>query len=229
MAIAQPGPRRSPGMRQINATENDRSTLMHKGALMKHLIVVAHPAEDSFTMGLTRAYAAELEKLGHSQRTYDLYRMGFSPVLAAPELALGDHPISIDVKRAQDDLRAADVLTVIYPLWWLSMPAMMKGYIDRVFARGFAYESLNGVVHGLLGGKKSVLITLSGAPLSLLIKSGDWNAVQALQDTHVFRSSGFELLEHLHFDEITPDLPKAVGEQHMAGVRSCARRHFPAG
>ena len=109
------------------------------------------------------------------------------------------------------------------------MPAMMKGYIDRVFARGFAYESHNGVVHGLLGGKKSVLITLSGAPLSLLIKSGDWNAVQALQDTHVFRSSGFELLEHLHFDEITPDLPLAVGEQHMAAVRSCARRHFPAG
>jgi hypothetical protein len=43
---------------------------------MQHLIVVAHPAEDSFTMGLTRSYSAELEKLGHSQRTCDLYRMG---------------------------------------------------------------------------------------------------------------------------------------------------------
>ncbi len=42
---------------------------------MKHLIIVAHPAEDSFTMGLARNYAAELERLGHSQRTYDLYRM----------------------------------------------------------------------------------------------------------------------------------------------------------
>jgi NAD(P)H dehydrogenase (quinone) len=198
---------------------------------MNHLIVVAHPAEDSFTMGLTRAYALELETLGHRQQTYDLYRMGFDPVLAAHELAPVEpgHPASADVVRAQDDIRAADVLTVIYPLWWMSMPAMMKGYIDRVFARGFAYVSGDGIVRGLLSGKKAVLITVSGAPLSVLTESGKWNAVQVLQDTHIFRSAGFELLEHLHFDEVVPDLPDRVGEQHMARVRSCVRQHFPAG
>jgi len=198
---------------------------------MHHLVVVAHPAEDSFTMGLTRAYAAELEKLGHSQQTYDLYRMGFNPVLAASELmpVAADRPVSADVVQAQDDIRAADALTVIYPLWWLSMPAMMKGYIDRVFARGFAYEARNGIVRGLLAGRKTVLITVSGAPLPLLVKSGKWNAVEVLQDTHIFRSAGFELLEHLHFDEVAPHLPGAIAEQHMARVRSCAGRHFPAG
>jgi NAD(P)H dehydrogenase (quinone) len=196
---------------------------------MKHLVVAAHPAEDSFTMGLTRTYAAELEKLGHRQLTCDLYRMGFDPVLAADELlpVSADHPVSADVRKAQDDIRAADVLTVIYPLWWLSMPAMMKGYIDRIFARGFAYESHNGVVRGLLSGKKAVLITISGAPLPLLVKSGGWDAVQVLQDTHIFRSAGFELLEHLHFDEVAPHLPNTVAEHHMARARSCARRHFP--
>ena len=83
---------------------------------MKHLIVTAHPAEDSFTMGLTRAYAAELEKLGHSQRTCDLYRMGFAPVLAAHQLmpVSTDHPVSADVAQCQGDIRAADVLTVVY-------------------------------------------------------------------------------------------------------------------
>jgi putative NADPH-quinone reductase len=62
---------------------------------MKHLVVAAHPAEGSFTMGLARAYAAELEQLGHSQRTCDLYRMGFNPILAAHELvpASADHPV----------------------------------------------------------------------------------------------------------------------------------------
>ena len=107
---------------------------------MKHLIVVAHPVKDSFTMALTHAYAVELEKLRHSQQTYDLYRMGFNPILPAHELAptTVDNPISTDIAQAQGDIRAADILTVIYPLWWLSMPAMMKGYIDRVFARGFA-------------------------------------------------------------------------------------------
>lgn len=149
---------------------------------MKHLVVVAHPAVDSFTMELARTYVLELDKLGHGHRSHDLYRMGFNPVLAAHELLpIGaDHPADADVTQAQNDIRVADVLTVIYPLWWLSMPAMMKGYIDRVFARGFAYESHSGVVHGFLSGKKSVLITISEAPLPLLEKSGDWKAVQAL-------------------------------------------------
>ena len=195
---------------------------------MKHLIVAAHPAIDSFTMALTRAYAEELEALGHTQRTRDLYRMGFDPVLAAHELlpVSAAHPASADVVAAQDEIWWADALTVIYPLWWLSMPAMMKGYIDRVFARGFAYESANGTVHGLLSGKQAVSITVSGAPLPMLVKSGVWTAVQALQDTHILRSAGFELLEHLHFDEVAPQLSAEVVDQHLARVRSCASRHF---
>jgi len=197
---------------------------------MKHLIVVAHPAEDSFTMGLTRTYATELEQLGHSQQTLDLYRMEFNPILSEAELipASAAHPASADVARAQDEIRAADALTVIYPLWWMSMPAMMKGYIDRVFARGFAYESDRGVVHGLLSGKQAVLITVSGAPMSQLIKSGRWGAAQVLQDSHIIGSAGFDLLEHLHFDEVAPHLPEVTGEEHMARVRACARGHFGA-
>ena len=156
--------------------------------------------------------------------------MGFNPVLSAHELVTvgADSPVSADMVQAQNDIRTADALTVIYPLWWLSMPAMMKGYIDRVFARGFAYEAHNGIVRGLLAGKKSVLITISGAPLPLLVKSGNWNAVQVLQDTHIFRSAGFELLEHLHFDEVEPHLAKATVEKHMERARSCARQHFAA-
>lgn len=195
---------------------------------MKHLVVAAHPVESSFTMGLTRAYATELEKLGHSQRTYDLYRMGFNPVMSAQELASAgaDYPVNSEISQAQDDIRAADALAVVYPLWWLSMPAMMKGYIDRVFARGFAYESHNGIVRGLLTGKKAVLITVSGAPQPLLVQSGNWNAVQVLQDTHVFRSTGFDLVEHVHVDEVVPGLSNVVAERHKERVRVCARKHF---
>lgn len=195
---------------------------------MKHLVIVAHPAAESFTMALARAYAAQLEQLGHGQSTYDLYRMGFDPVLTAAELSpsAGGHAVNPDILRAQSDILAADVLTMIYPLWWLSMPAMMKGYVDRVFARGFAYESRDGVVHGLLSGKKSVLITVSGAPLPLLVQSGNWNAVQVLQDTHILRSTGFTLLEHVHFDEIVPNLPHPVADRCIGRIRDCARRHF---
>jgi NAD(P)H dehydrogenase (quinone) len=194
---------------------------------MNHLIVVAHPVKESFTMSLVRAYATELEGLGHKSQTYDLYRMGFDPVLPREELApAADHPTHAVIKRAQDDVLAAEVLTVVYPLWWMSMPAILKGYIDRVFARGFAYESQNGNVHGLLSGKRCVMITLSGAPLPLLVQSGEWKALEVLQDTHIFRSSGFELIEHLHFDEVMPGLGETIGKEHMDRVRACARQHF---
>jgi NAD(P)H dehydrogenase (quinone) len=195
---------------------------------MKHLIVVAHPLVDSFTMNLMRAYASELEKLGHTQVTADLYRQGFDPVLPAHELGpiSLDNPSCTEVAQAQSEIRAADVLTLIYPLWWLSMPAILKGYIDRVFSRGFAYESQQGVVHGLLGGKRSVLITLSGAPLQLLESKGSWNAILTLQDTHVLRSAGFDLLEHLHFDQIAPGLSQATADAAMTRVGRCAREHF---
>jgi NAD(P)H dehydrogenase (quinone) len=197
---------------------------------MKHLIVVAHPSSSSFTMALTRLYATELERLGHTQRTSDLYRMGFNPILHAEELAStgysSAHAVPVDVAQAQQHVREADVLTMFYPLWWLSMPAIMKGYIDRVFARGFAYEAAHGVVRGLLTGKRCVLITLSGAPFTVLAEDGRWSAVQTLQDTQIFRSAGFELLEHLHLDRVQPNLDVAAAEHHFARILDCVRRHF---
>lgn len=195
---------------------------------MQHLVVVAHPSEQSFTMSLARAYIAELEKLGHRQELHDLYRMEFNPVLKAHELAPVDGRPDADVAAEQDCIRASDVLTVVYPLWWLTMPAIMKGYIDRVFARGFAYESSHGIVHGLLKNKKCMLITVSGAPLPLILARGNWNAVQILQDTHVFRSSGFDVLEHVHFDRIEPGLSQAVFDKHVARIREAVHEHFSA-
>jgi NAD(P)H dehydrogenase (quinone) len=198
---------------------------------LRHLIVVAHPLKDSMTMQLARAFALELQALGHTEVTRDLYRMNFNPVMAATEL----EPLSIgrppdrEIIQAQADLELADVLTVAYPLWWATMPAMMKGYIDRVFARGFAYEARAGVGRGLMVGKRCVLITLSGAPLQPMVSNGEWQAVETLQDAHIFRSSGFEVLEHLHFDEVEPPLPEEIVRRDRARVRACARRLFAAG
>jgi NAD(P)H dehydrogenase (quinone) len=77
-----------------------------------------------------------------------------------------------------------------------------------------------------MDGKRCVLITLSGSPLSVLLDNGEWKAMDTLQDAHIFRSSGFELLEHLHFDKVEPPTPDEAAERHMTRVRACARRHF---
>jgi NAD(P)H dehydrogenase (quinone) len=196
---------------------------------MKHLVIVAHPRVDSLTMSLAHTYVAELEALGHQHTLHDLYCMGFNPILTSAEIAqAGTRSGPAEVLQAQQDLEAADAVTVIYPLWWLSMPAILKGYIDRVFARGFAYESRRGLVHGLLTGRKCVIVTLSGAPLPVLAGSGRWDAVKMLQDTHVFRAVGFQLLEHLHFDHVDADLSAAAVGDHLTSIRQCAVQHFGA-
>ncbi|CAB3788970.1 FMN-dependent NADH-azoreductase [Paraburkholderia caffeinitolerans] len=196
--------------------------------MQKHLIVVAHPVEDSFTMSLTRAYVGELIRAGHDVRVHDLYRMGFDPVLSARELIDGNdvHIRMVDVLVAQEDVLAADVVTAIYPLWWMSMPAMMKGYIDRVFSRGFAYEAEQGKVRGLLSGRRAAVVTVSGAPLAALVQDGRWQAMELLQDTHIFRAAGFELVGHLHIDEVGPALAPSTAAADLARVREFVRGHF---
>ena len=197
---------------------------------MKHLVIVAHPRLDSLTMCLARAYVGELATHGHQHTLHDLYRMQFDPVLTQTEITQqANRSGPPEVLQAQQDIEAADALTVFYPLWWLSMPAILKGYIDRVFARGFAYESHQGQVRGLLSGRQCVLVTLSGAPLPILAGTGRWDAVKMLQDAHVFQAVGFDLLEHLHFDHIEPGLPAAAVQERQARVRQCALKHFGVG
>lgn len=188
---------------------------------MHHLIVVSHPAERSFTLSVAHAYAETLEQLSQQWQTHDLYRMGFDPVLPAAEL--GGPSTDPAVREAQDAVRAADAIAFIYPLWWLAMPAMLKGYIDRVFARGFAYDMERGGMRGLLTPKRAVLITLSGAPMSALVESGDWNALRTLQDRHIVQAAGLELMAHLHLDEIGPALTTFAADEHLERVRTCAR------
>jgi NAD(P)H dehydrogenase (quinone) len=196
---------------------------------MKHLVIAAHPRVDSLTMCLARAYVEELAARGHQHTLHDLYRLEFNPVLTTIEIErAGNHIAPAEVLQAQQDIGAVDALTIIYPLWWLSMPAILKGYIDRVFARGFAYESRQGQVRGLLTGKKCVLVTLSGSPLPALAGTGHWDAVTMLQDSHVFRAVGLELLEHLHFDRIETGLPATLVAEHIARIRRCAHQHFGA-
>jgi len=80
-----------------------------------------------------------------------------------------------------------------------------------------------------MGGRGCVPITLLGAALQTVVNHGEWQAVKMLQDTHIFRSPGFALLERLHFDELERPVPDEVVRRDQARVRACARRLFTAG
>jgi NAD(P)H dehydrogenase (quinone) len=191
---------------------------------MKHLIVLAHPNAKSFTHTLAEAYAAELAKMGHGCDFRDLYAMNFNPVLQPSEL---NAQALADAQAEQERVKEADATAFFYPLWWASMPAILKGYIDRVFTHGVAYRFEGNVMRGLLKGRTNLLVTVSAAPRRVLQEVGEWDAIRAIQDNHIFHSVGLTLADHLHFGEITPGISGTIARAHMETMRAAAHRHFP--
>lgn len=191
---------------------------------MKHLIVVAHPNPKSFTHTLADAYAAELTGMGHHCDGRDLYAMGFNPVLQPSEINAQALP---DARAEQQRVSDADATAFFYPLWWASMPAILKGYIDRVFTHGVAYRFEGNVMRGLLKGRTNLLVTVSAAPRRALQEAGEWDAIRAIQDNHIFHSVGLTLADHLHFGEVVPEMSPTIARAHIETIKAAAHRHFP--
>ncbi|MFI6369023.1 NAD(P)H-dependent oxidoreductase [Nocardia sp. NPDC050630] len=108
------------------------------------VLVVAHPDHDSATWAIARAVAQGIKAVGNTTATtHDLTKSGFDPVFGKQDLAVhrlrGEVPA--DVRREQELLDSADAIALLFPVHWWSMPALAKGWIDRVFARGWAYDT----------------------------------------------------------------------------------------
>jgi len=107
---------------------------------VRHLVIAAHPNTKSFNHAVVETYVAALEKRKHRVEWRDLYAANFNPVMSARDsAAIGHGRPSKDIRDEQAAIRRADVVTFISPLWWSGFPAMLKGYLDRVFCAGFAY------------------------------------------------------------------------------------------
>ena len=131
---------------------------------MKTLIVYAHPK----THGHCSTILSEVERiLEHNKISYDildLYKMKYNPVLHEKEhYTAGNHNISKQNKMIQNLIKKSDKLIFIYPNWWNSPPAILKGFFDRVLTPKFAYEFDKGIPKKLLTGKKAAVFVTSGS------------------------------------------------------------------
>lgn len=105
---------------------------------MKHAVIVAHPNVDSFTLTVARTWAEAAKAAGHTVELRDLYRIGFDPRLQDEEIPRPDgFQPGKDVLAERAAIGDADVFVFVYPLWFYAPPAMLKGYVDRVFGMGF--------------------------------------------------------------------------------------------
>ena len=109
---------------------------------MKALVVLAHPLPESFAAANARMIIETLEASGHTVDFLDLYAEDFDPRLTAAERAsyMTDRYDLSAIAPVVERLRAAEALIQVFPQWWFNLPAMMKGFIDRVFVPGVAFE-----------------------------------------------------------------------------------------
>lgn len=131
---------------------------------MNILIVYAHPNPKSLNAEILKTVQNHLSQ-GHSVQTVDLYAEHFDPCLQFDE----DHRRrDLDKEPETEKYRQlvawADHLIFIFPIWWSGMPAILKGFIDRVFASGFAYSYKGTGMEGHLKGKSAWIITTHNTP-----------------------------------------------------------------
>ena len=111
---------------------------------MKVLTVVSHPRKDSLTFKVADRFVQGLADAGHDYEILDLHGIGFDPILKGvdePDLTVAEQSFSPEVEMEIRRMKEHDALAFIFPLWWWNLPAMLKGYIDRVWNNGFAYGS----------------------------------------------------------------------------------------
>lgn len=154
------------------------------------LWVYAHPDDRSLNGSLHRAGVDALLNAGHDVVVSDLYRMAWNPVLSmddyggvidpppqisrASQRAYDAGVLPTDVAAEQRKLLDADAVIFQFPLWWYSVPAILKGWIDRVFVKGFAYgipdpENPRRTYRygdGPLSGRRALVITTTGSPVA---------------------------------------------------------------
>lgn len=171
---------------------------------MKVLIVYAHPRKESFCHGILETAVASFKEGGHQVTVRDLNEMGFDPVLKAGETIhvqegkfVRDLPkVMPDVAAEQELILEADLLVYIFPIWWNAMPAIMKGYVDRVLSHGFFYN-MDGDPDPRLNGKKAYLISTTGQPQEASDSNGLNDAIRRLSSEWMFTdNNGIELVGH---------------------------------
>lgn len=120
---------------------------------MRVLLVYAHPAADSYTCALKNAALKGLERAGHTVTLCDLYARGFDPVMPAHTWRTYDDGAEnrTGIELYVKELLETDALVLIYPTWWSGFPAILKGWIDRVWLPEVAFRFENDGVSPLLG------------------------------------------------------------------------------
>ncbi len=197
---------------------------------MKHAVILAHPRHGSFCHSVATACVDALQGLGQSADLRDLYAMNFDPRLQAQEIASdAGHTPGADVVAERKRLSEADSFIFVYPFWFNAPPAILKGYVDRVFSLKFGYAPGFGGTEPLLGGRTLLSFSSSGAPDHWVNSTGALQSLMAVFDSHLAGVTGLRVIDHQHFGGIVSNMQPEAVDDRLDQVRARLVSAFPRG
>ncbi|MFI5714602.1 NAD(P)H-dependent oxidoreductase [Nocardia sp. NPDC051750] len=193
----------------------------------KVMLVVAHPDHDSATWAIARALEQGIRSDGSTAATtHDLVSTGFDPVYGKADLAhhRGLSGLPADVRREQELLESAEVTVVLFPVYWWSMPALAKGWFDRVFG---AYDDVS---HGSPSAVQELhLVALAGLGAGTFARHGYKTALttQTMHGIADYSQIGNSSIEFLYDTESKdPHVHgQLIARGHKIGAEMAQRAH----
>ncbi len=187
---------------------------------MRVLTVYAHPNRESYTGAVLDAFLSGLDEAGHDHELADLYSEGFDPRFRSDDYAqfeTGPADMPEDVLREQKRVERADAIAFVFPVWWWSFPAMLKGWIDRVWCNGWAYDFTIERSLGHLKLSKAVLLCPGGSSADIYRRYGYQEGMRRCIDVGVLGYCGIDTVDMHVFPSVDDEAESRVEYLKIAG------------
>lgn len=196
---------------------------------MHALIVVSHSDSESLTHAIARSFAQGVRSCGdHTTEIADITAEGFQPTYTQDDRSAYflQKPLPSDISREQERIDRADALVLVFPVFWWSFPGQLKGWIDRVFSNGWAYdESPDGTIGKRLGRLAVHLIGIGGADGGTYARHGYDKAMRTQIDHGIFDFCGARVVS----SEFLLDVNGKAAASHVATAQVLGSSAFARG
>ncbi|WEV47666.1 NAD(P)H-dependent oxidoreductase [Bifidobacterium sp. ESL0690] len=175
--------------------------------MSNYVVVYCHPYEKSFNHAVLERILNALKNQGHASRLIDLYADGFNPVYDKEELRLfhtgGTHDPM--VKKYLDMIRAADGIVFVTPVWWNSVPGMLKGFIDKVMkeGEGLSHTITSTGIRGELGNIQHTYVFTTSTSPTIYLRLMAGNGIKRLFVNCTLKQLGMRKRKWINFGGIT--------------------------
>ena len=192
----------------------------------KHAVILCHPDPHSFNAAVAQTYCDTIRSFGHRAVVRDLYRLNFDPVMRSDERPSSEAFVPLDDVAAElAVLKDCEIIVLIYPIWFGTPPAMMKGYVERVLGAGFGHRLMREREgHSVGAGKHLMSISTSGNSIQWLEEQGVWESLRTVFDSYIANAFSMASNEHLHLSNIVENMDERWVREELYRVTEAATK-----